>query len=75
MAGLIELVEKNGKIDITGVDEIVKGDVLKIGSREEKVLDFHEATVLTENNGLEIEYCLEIDSGSGKTYLIRGANL
>ena len=44
MAELIELVEVDGRIDITGVNEILKGDVLCIDGQRETVLDLHEAT-------------------------------
>lgn len=63
-------IDEKGKIDITGLERMCKGDVLNIDGKAQKIVDICEASVFTEADGECIEYGIELDERDlEKTYL------
>jgi hypothetical protein len=63
-------IDEKGKIDITGLERMCRGDTLNIDGTPQKIVDICEASVFTEVDGECIEYGIELDErDSEKTYL------
>lgn len=62
-------INPKGRIDITGLEKICKGDILNINGQKQKVIDIHEGSVFTQMNGEEIEYGMVFDNNTKKNYM------
>ena len=61
------LTSIDGRIDITE-ESIWRGDTLKIDGKKQKVIDIFDGSLITNLNGKEIEYKVNVDLN--KSYLI-----